>query len=96
MDAPRTTPSPAAVVDEVSWLSAGLGIFSFALFPLAMPLVLVFVVAPLAILAAPFLLLAAVVVVPFKLVRMVARRVRRRAATSAGRSGSGSPWPVTG
>ena len=87
MDAPRETPSPAAVMGEVANESAGLGIISFALFPLAMPLVLPFVFAPLVLLALPVLLLAAIAIVPFKLARAVVRRF----SASGRRSRRGSP-----
>jgi hypothetical protein len=73
-------PSPAEVASEGNALMTGLGIITFTLFPVAVP-ALIFVVAPLALVGAVGLLLAAPVVVPLWLVR----RVRRgRAARTQG------------
>ena len=97
MDAPYATPPPAAVVAEVSNLSAGLGILSFALFPLAMPLVLVFVVAPLLILAVPLVLLGAIVALPFLAVRAGVRRFsapKRRSRRGSPSSGLARSHPA--
>ena len=60
-------------------LLAGLGILTVALFPLALPGLLLFVVAPLLLLLAVGGLLAIPLVVPLLLVRTVGRlRPRRR------------------
>jgi hypothetical protein len=78
MATPRTTPSPADVGAEVAGLSAGLGIITMALFPFALPGLLLFVVLPLLLLAAPLLVLAAVLVPLLLLARVVTRAVSRR------------------
>jgi hypothetical protein len=79
MHAPRAAPSSADVGMEVTSLSAGLGILTFAIFPLALPGLLLFVVAPLALVAVPGLLLAGLFVLPLWLTRIVLRsRSRRR------------------
>jgi hypothetical protein len=80
MQAPRATPSPADVASELNDLLAGVGILTMALFPFAVP-VLVLVIAPLALVAVAGLLLAIPFVLPLWLVRMVVRsRSRRRGA----------------
>ena len=59
-------------------LLAGLGILTVALFPIAVPGLLLFVVAPLIFVAVPAVLLAIPVVVPLALLRAF-RRGRSRA-----------------
>lgn len=77
---PRTIPiSSAALTDELSAWSVGLGILTMALAPLAIPILVLTAVAAIVLLA-PVLavgLLAAVVALPVLLVRSVARRARR-------------------
>src|SRR5687768_10085286 len=70
----RTRASPSEVATELVPLSVGLGILTMALFPFAVPGLLVFVVLPLALVAVPALLLAALVVPPLWLARTVSRR----------------------
>jgi membrane protein implicated in regulation of membrane protease activity len=79
----RATPSPADVASELNDLLAGVGILTMALFPFAVP-VLVLVIAPLALVAVAGLLLAIPFVLPLWLVRMVVRsRSRRRGARAS-------------
>ena len=81
MHTSRAAPSAADVGTEVTSLSAGLGILTFTIFPLALPGLLLFVVAPLALVAVPGLLLAGLLVLPFWLTRIVLRsRSRRRSS----------------
>jgi hypothetical protein len=66
-------------------LLAGLGILTVALFPLALPGLLIFVVAPLILLLAVGALLALPLVLPLGLVRTVLRlRSRRRERAADG------------
>jgi hypothetical protein len=81
MRAPRAAPSSADVATEVTNLSAGLGILTMALFPLAVP-VLVLVVAPLALVAVAGLLLATPFVLPLWLARVLVRSRSRRRGTA--------------
>jgi hypothetical protein len=84
MNASPTAPSSAEVADQLGSLSAGLGIITIQLFPFALPL-LVLVIAPLALLAVPALLLAGLLALPLWLARLVRRGLsRRRGAGSAG------------
>jgi hypothetical protein len=73
-----TRPSSADLATEANGLATGLGIVTFALFPFAVP-ALVFVVAPLALVAVVGLLLAIPFVLPVWLVRAVRRRQSRKA-----------------
>jgi len=74
-------PSFAEVATEANGLLGGLGILTFAIFPVALPGLLLFVVAPLALVAVVGLLLAIPVVLPLWLARTVWRsRSRRRPA----------------
>jgi hypothetical protein len=74
----RNAPSIADVGAEVVSLSAFLGVVSMALFPLALPGLLLFVGIPLLLLA-PGLLLAPLLLIPLALSRLVRRgRSRRR------------------
>lgn len=72
MPAPRATTSSADVAMEVGSLSVGLGIITMALFPFALPALVL--VAPLALVPVAGLLLA----VPFLLPLWLVRRLRRR------------------
>jgi hypothetical protein len=79
MKTPRQAPSSADVAAEVTSLSGGLGLLMVPLFPLALPGLLLFVIAPLALVAVVGVLLAAPVVLPVWLTRIVLRsRSRRR------------------
>jgi hypothetical protein len=78
MQPSRIGPSPSEVTSEIVTLSAGLGILTMALFPIALPGLLLFVVAPLALVAVPALLLAGLLIPPLWLARRVSRRRSRR------------------
>jgi hypothetical protein len=80
MHAPHQAPSSADVAGEAGGLLAGLGILTMALFPIALPGLLLFVVAPLALIAVVGLLLAIPLVMPLWLARLV---LRGRATTRA-------------
>jgi hypothetical protein len=64
----------------------GLGILTMALFPFALPGLLLFVVAPLALVAVVGLLLAIPLVLPLGLARIVMRSRSAAAAQPGGRS----------
>jgi Flp pilus assembly protein TadB len=84
MSTESTTPSTAEIVDEVSKWTVGLGIVTFALFPLALPILILTVVAALPLLV-PVLavgVLVAVVVLPIRLVRSLRRRAARARPTA--------------
>jgi hypothetical protein len=81
MNAGRASPSSADVATEANTLLAGLGILTIQIFPFALPLLL-FVIAPLALAALAGALLAAPVVIPVWLARVVLR------------SRSGNPSPA--
>jgi hypothetical protein len=84
MYTPRQTPSSAEVATEVNGLLGGLGILTMALFPIALPGLLLFVVAPLALVAVAGVLVAIPLVLPVWLVRIVVRsRARRRTRTES-------------
>jgi hypothetical protein len=75
----------------------GSGILTFALFPLAVPGLLLFVALPLALIAVPALAVAAAVFVPIRLVRS-RKRARQAASGRAARAAHGprgcpSPQP---
>jgi hypothetical protein len=90
MNAPRAGPSPTDVAAETSGLLAGLGILTMALFPIALPGLLLFVIAPLTLVAVAGLLLAIPLVLPLWLARTLVRsRARRRHA-------AGSPGNAAG
>jgi hypothetical protein len=79
MPAARSTPSPADVAMEVNGFLAGLGVLSVALFPFALPglllgLLLVLPVAPLVLAAAVVWLLARAVAAAFRFARSLVRR----------------------
>jgi hypothetical protein len=93
MHTTHPAPSSAEVATEVNGLLAGLGILTFALFPIALPglllaLVLALLVAPLALGALAVLLLAGIVALPLRLARSLVRNRsrRRRAAGSPGKA----------
>jgi hypothetical protein len=74
MDASRTE-----LIDEVSKWSVGLGVLTFAIAPLAFPLIVLTIVAliPLALPVIALGLVAAVIAIPVLLVRAIGRRVGR-------------------
>ena len=85
MDANSAPPSAADLAGEAGALSAGLGILTIQIFPLALPL-LILVIAPLAVLVLAGLLLALPILVPVWLARKllaVLRERRRRGAAVA-------------
>ena len=71
MQSHRAGPSSADLATEVSTLLAGLGIVTVALLPLTLPGLLLFVIAPLALVAAVVVLLATPVFLPVWLARVV-------------------------
>ena len=85
MKTKRAGHSLAEVATETSNGLAGLGILTVALFPLALPGLLLFVIAPLALVAVVGGLLAVPLVLPFWLARIVrqSRSHRRRPAVPA-------------
>ncbi len=82
MHAPRAAPSSADVAIEVADLLAGLGILTIALFPFALPGLLL-VVVPLALLAIAGALLAAPLMLALWLAHTVLRRRSRRRSAHA-------------
>jgi hypothetical protein len=93
MHATSQTPSSAEVATEVSGLLAGLGILTMALFPVALPGLLLFVVAPLGLVAIAGVLVAIPLILPLWLARLVvrgwsARRERQRVAPVRSQSAS--------
>jgi hypothetical protein len=91
----RQSSSSDDVAMEVASLSTGLGVVTMALFPFALPglllaLPLVLLAAPIALAAGVVLLLAGILVLPFRLARSAVRR-RSGRRTAAGRAGGGSP-----
>ena len=76
MHGPRATPSSADVAMEVSSLSVGLGILTMALFPFALPALVL--LAPLALVPVAGMLLAAPILLPLWLARNVRRARSRR------------------
>ena len=78
MQTPRQPPSSAELAVELTSLSGGLGILMVPLFPLALPGLLLFVIAPLALIAVAGVLLAIPFVLPVWLTRIVLRSQSRR------------------
>jgi Flp pilus assembly protein TadB len=79
MNAESTARSRAEVVDELAKWTVGLGVISFALFPLALPILILTAVAvlPLLLPALAVGLLIGVVAVPILAVRSLRRRAIR-------------------
>jgi hypothetical protein len=79
MNAESTARSRAEVADEVSKWAVGLGIITFALFPLALPILILTAIAvlPLLLPALAVGLLIGVVAVPILAVRSLRRRAIR-------------------
>ena len=97
MDAPRAPLSTSDVASEASGLLAGLGIITMALFPFAMPglllaLLLVLPAIPLALVALVVWLLARLLLLPLRLLR--SRSGSRHAASAGG--GATAPTEVSG
>jgi hypothetical protein len=95
MDAPRAQLSTSEVASEASGLLAGLGIITMALFPFALPglllaLLLVLPVVPLVLVALVVWLLARILRLPLRLVRT---RLGRR--PPAGSLEDEAPAPTT-
>jgi hypothetical protein len=86
MHSRRMPTSPSDVATETGSLLAGLGILTTALFPIALPGLLLFVVAPLALVAVAGLALAIPLLLPLWLARILfrSRLHRRRPAGSPG------------
>jgi len=83
--APTSTPSSADIAYESSNILAGVGIVAVALFPLAVPLIVLTAVALLPFLIPPLALglVAAVIAAPVLLVRrLLGRRATRQAMSS--------------
>ena len=75
---PRGSTSPGEIATAMANASVGLGILTMTLFPLSLGGLLLFVLAPVALMIAPFVLvslLAALLAAPFILVFRVVRRV---------------------
>jgi hypothetical protein len=77
MDTSRATHSTSEVATETGGLLAGFGIITAALFPFALPGLLL-VVAPLALVALAGVVLALPIVLPLWLVRSLRRRLSAR------------------
>jgi hypothetical protein len=77
MDTRSESPSPADLAVEAGGLIQGLGTLTIALFPFAIPL-LVLVIGPLAVLALAGLVLALPIVLPLWLARWLLRALRRQ------------------
>jgi Flp pilus assembly protein TadB len=80
MPAQSTRDSAVEVATQVNAGMAGLGILTFALFPLTVPGLVLFVIAPLVALAVVGAVLAAPFVLVLSLVLIVRRRRSRRRA----------------
>lgn len=79
MHSKRAGPSPGAVATEATTLLAGLGILMIQVVPLALPGLLLFVIAPLGLVVLVGVVLAAPFVLPVWLGRIVLRsRARHR------------------
>jgi hypothetical protein len=80
MPAPREAPSGTEVANELVVWGTGLGIITFALFPLVIPGVLVLVAFTIPLLIVPLAggLVAAVIALPWLGVRALRRRAARR------------------
>lgn len=82
MHATRTSSSSTDVTGELSAWMAGLGIITLALFPFAVPL-LVLVIAPVALITVAGVLLAVPVILPVWLARVLKRTHSRRRGTAS-------------
>jgi hypothetical protein len=98
MNAETTARSRAEIVDEVSKWTVGPGIIGVALFPLALPIVILTAVALLPLIV-PVLaagLLAGAVAVPIVLIRKIGRSVGRLRRPRGRTPAEPSPRPATG
>jgi hypothetical protein len=75
MNAPRATPSPAELANEINNEFVALGLVSMPLLPFALPALLL--AAPFALVAVAGLLPLGILFLPLWLGRMVRRRLRR-------------------
>jgi hypothetical protein len=87
MQAQRAGRSSGDAATEANALLAGLGILTIQVVPLALPGLLLFVIAPLALVAVVGVLLAAPFVLPAWLTRIVLRRRSRRRTPAVQASG---------
>ena len=80
MNAEPTARARAEVADEISKWSVGLGIITFALFPLALPILILTAIAvlPLLLPALALGLLIGLVALPILVVRSLGRAIRAR------------------
>jgi small neutral amino acid transporter SnatA (MarC family) len=87
MPATRSTPSTAEVANEYVVWATGLGIVSFALFPFLLPGIVILAVFALPLLVVPIAggLIAAVIAVPWLVVRALRRRAGSRRASATAR-----------
>ena len=93
MDTRSESPSPADLAVEAGGLIQGLGTLTIALFPFAIPL-LVLVIGPLAVLALAGLVLALPILLPLWLGRLALRALRRRRGHRPVPHHHGGPAPV--
>ena len=95
----RESPSSGEVATAVANASVGLGILTMTLFPLSLGGLLLLVIAPLALVIAPFVLiplLAALVAAPFILLfRLVRTLMARRPAGGRARRGRATGGTLT-
>ena len=87
-----TSPTSAELFDEASNWAVGGGIITLALFPLAIPGLIILLIGaiPLLLLAVPIGLLVALVVLPILVVRGFVRRLNRALRTG------GAPTSING
>jgi hypothetical protein len=93
MDTRSESPSAADLAVEAGGLIQGLGTLTIALFPFAIPL-LVLVIGPLAVLGLAGLVLALPIVLPLWLGRLALRALRRRRGARPAPHHHGGPAPV--
>lgn len=97
MNAETTARSRSEIVDEVSKWTVGPGIIAVALFPLALPILILTVIAVLPLIV-PLLalgLLAGVVAVPIMLIRKLGPSVSRLRPRRRPTTGEAPPRPAT-
>src|SRR5688572_5412877 len=94
----RDSPSPGEVAMEVASYSVGLGILTMALFPFSLVGLLLFVIAPIAILLAPLVLVPLAVLLlaaPFVLLFRGARSLMARRAPGGTLTGRTAARPCS-